>query len=58
MLTFLLRLFAAVVFLALAATWIKGTHQLQWAYGASAAFVVSFLIENYGPAFPGRQPSA
>lgn len=57
MLSFLLRLFAALVFLALAATWLD-KNTVQWAYGASSAFVASFLIDGYGPVFPPRQPQA
>lgn len=56
MLSFLLRLFAAIVFLALAATWID-SDTIRWAWGASSAFVASFLIDGYGPPWPGnRQP--
>jgi hypothetical protein len=54
MLTFLLRLFAVVIF-ALLAFKVLNTDTLQWAYGASAAFVASFLVTGYGPPSPIKQ---
>jgi hypothetical protein len=60
-LTFLLRLFAVIVFFMLATALVIHTKQAQWAYGASAAFVASFLTEGYGPVGPSygrRQPTA
>ena len=59
MIAFLLRLFAVVVFVLLAATWVIHSKQLQWAYGASGAFVASFLVDGPVPAFTlprRRQP--
>lgn len=57
MISFLLRLFAVVVFFLLAAQWVIHTKEFQWGFGASSAFVASFLVEG-GPVFPwqNRQP--
>lgn len=46
MIRFLLILFATIVFFLLAAQWLIHDRQAQWAYGASAAFVASFLVDD------------
>lgn len=44
MLSFLLRLFALVVFVLLAAAWLIHEKQFQWQCGALAAYVASTIV--------------
>jgi hypothetical protein len=47
MLSFLLRVFAVVIFALLAGEWLIHGHEFQWAAGAVAAFVASFVINEH-----------
>jgi hypothetical protein len=52
MISFLLRVFAAVVLVLLAAAWVIHSKSFQWQCGAVAAWFVAALLENEGPAVP------